>query len=405
MAGILGFQSRFSFRRYFVSNKASSLINVPNSWDFNITIRSGFLECNELNGFSKDSFNIVLNVLTFMGALIDDVGSFPLPSNMNRETFDRAYRLAREVLTRGKSLRADAFVWENFGKVTVDAFVEKCLTGVDVVNYPQQYDGIKQVSDSVHVAMERGTFVVEERDAFLPEVELIKAEAASISEKIGGKIHLRVCLFGPMEQYLKEMGTIAYADVLDGFAETIRRFAKNSVLNEKHVKTEVVSIDEPSFGFLDVAAEKETLITVLNKAFDFSGAVRQVHLHSASRLADCLQVRNIDVVSFEGAGSPRNVEAVSKRMLDEADKQIRVGVARTDVDSLLAELNDKGVSKPTAEQLVENEAAIRKRFLAAKEKFGEQLAFAGPDCGLGSWPSQEAALLLLRRTVAAVKNA
>lgn len=302
-------------------------------------------------------------------------------------------------------MRTDAFVWENFGKVTFDAFVKKCQTGLDVVTYPQQYDGIKQVSEVVHVAMEKGTFVLDERDAFLPEVELIKQEAAQISEAIGDRIKLRVCLFGPMEQYLKEMGTVAYADVLDGFAETIRRFAKNSVLNEKHVKTEVVSIDEPSFGFLDVAADNEKLIDVLNRAFDFGGVVRQIHLHSSTRLADCLRVKNIDVVSFEGAASPKNVDAVSKKMLDETDKQIRVGVSRTDVDALLAELNDGGVPKPTAEQLVESEETIKRRFAAAKERFGDRLAFAGPDCGLGSWPSLEAALLLLRRTVSGIKNA
>jgi 5-methyltetrahydropteroyltriglutamate--homocysteine methyltransferase len=166
-----------------------------------------------------------------------------------------------------------------------------------------------------------------------------------------------------------------------------------------------VSIDEPSFGFLDVAADKEKLIEVLNKAFDFGGAVRQVHLHSSSRLADCLRVENIDVVSFEGAASPKNVEAVSKKMLDEADKLIRVGVSRTDIDAILADLHDRGIPKPTAEQLVESEETIRKRFVAAREKFGERLAFAGPDCGLGSWPLQEAALLLLKRTVSAAKSA
>ncbi len=340
-----------------------------------------------------------------MVTLTDDVGSFPLPSNVNREVFNKAYQKAREIALSGRNMRADAFVWENFCKTTVDAFVKKCQTGLDLVTYPQQYDGIRQVSDVVHSAMEKGTFVVEEHDAFLPELELIKQEAARISEEIGAEIKLRVCLFGPLEQYLKEMGTVAYADVLDGFAETIKRFAKNSVLNEKHIKTEVVSIDEPSFGFLDVAAEKEKLIDVLNRAFDFGGAVRQVHLHSSSRVADCLRVKNIDVVSFEGAASPRNIEAVSKRMLDESDKQIRVGVSRTDIDTILADLNDRGIQKPTDEQLVDSEEIIRKRFAAAKARFGERFTFSGPDCGLGSWPSQEAALLLLKRTVSAVKNA
>jgi 5-methyltetrahydropteroyltriglutamate--homocysteine methyltransferase len=91
-------------------------------------------------------------------------------------------------------------------------------------------------------------------------------------------------------------------------------------------------------------------------------------------------------------------------MLEDADKQIRVGVSRTDIDSIMAELYDKGVTKPTAEQMVDSEDAIRKRFLAAKGKYGDRMAFTGPDCGLGSWPSQEAAQLLLKRTVNAVKN-
>ncbi len=32
-------------------------------------------------------------------------------------------------------------------------------------------------------------------------------------------------------------------------------------------------------------------------------------------------------------------------MLDEADKLIRVGVSRTDVDAIYADLNDRGISE------------------------------------------------------------
>jgi 5-methyltetrahydropteroyltriglutamate--homocysteine methyltransferase len=92
-------------------------------------------------------------------------------------------------------------------------------------------------------------------------------------------------------------------------------------------------------------------------------------------------------------------------MLETADKSIRVGVARTDIDAILAELHDKGVAKPSAEQLVETQEVIRKRFVFAKEKYGDRMTFTGPDCGLGSWPSQESAQLLLERTVKAVKSA
>jgi 5-methyltetrahydropteroyltriglutamate--homocysteine methyltransferase len=110
------------------------------------------------------------------------------------------------------------------------------------------------------------------------------------------------------------------------------------------------------------------------------------------------------VLSFEYAASPKNIEDVSKGMLEKADKQIRVGVSRTDIDAIYAELYERGITQPSTEQLVETEETMRKRFRFAKEKYGERMTFTGPDCGLGSWPSQEAAALLLSRTVKAVKT-
>jgi 5-methyltetrahydropteroyltriglutamate--homocysteine methyltransferase len=340
-----------------------------------------------------------------MDTLVDDIGSFPLPITVDRETYNKAYRLAREAMTEGRDISEDEFLRKNFYDVTVNSFKRKISTGLDVVNTPWHYDGIRQVSDAVHKAMEKGTFAVDEKDAFLPEVRVIEAEGKRLSEEFGKKISLRVCMFGPMEQYLKEIGTIAYPDVLEGLAETIRRFAKNSILNSKYIKTEAISIDEPSFGFLNITAEREVILGVLEKAFAFQGAARQIHLHSSVRIPDLLQVKNLDVLTFEYAASPKNIEGVSKRILEAADKQVRVGVSRTDIDSITAELNDKGNAKPTTEQLVETEETIRKRYVFAKEKFGDRMTFTGPDCGLGGWPSQEAAQLLLERTVKAVKGA
>jgi 5-methyltetrahydropteroyltriglutamate--homocysteine methyltransferase len=339
-----------------------------------------------------------------MDTSVDDIGSFPLPTGVNRETFNKAYQLAREALVDGRDVRKDEFILKKFCEVTLDAFRKKLLSGLDVVNYPQQYDGIKQVGDVIHTTMAKGSFLVEEKQAVLPEVQLISEEAKILSEELGKKIPLRVSIFGPLEQYLSEVGTTPYSDVLESFAETIRRFAKNSILNSKYIKTEVVSIDEPSFGFLNIAAETDVIRDVLEKAFNFQGAVRQIHLHSASRLPDLLEVGNIDVLSFEYAASPKNIESVSRKMLEDADKQIRVGVSRTDIGSIMAELNDKGVPKPTVEQLVESGEVIKKRYVSAKEKYGDRMTFTGPDCGLGGWPSQEAAQLLLKRTVDAIKK-
>jgi len=340
-----------------------------------------------------------------MSSLVDDVGSFPLPPQTDRESFDRAYVLARKALRSGKGLTSDDFLLKNFYEVIVDSFRKKVETGLDIVNYPQLYDMHEQLAVVLREVMGKGTYLIDEGEAFLPEVCVIKEEAKRLCEEFGEKVQLRVCILGPMDLYLAEVGTVAYRDILMMFAENVRRFAKNSILNSQYVKTAVVSLDEPSFGFREISAERDTLVEVLEKAFDFSGAIRQIHLHSPSRITDVLEVKNVDVLSFEYAASPKNIEGLSRRMLEQAGKQVRVGVSRTDIDSIMAELYERGISKPRAEDIAEDEATIRKRFKAAKEKYGERMTFTGPDCGLGGWPTQEAAELLLKRTVNAVKNA
>ena len=340
-----------------------------------------------------------------MDTLVDDVGSFPLPTGIRRENYSRAYELAREAILEGKDITKDSFLQKNFCKVVLDSFRKKLFSGLDVVNFPQHYSGIKQVGDAVHAAMEKGSFVVDQERAFLPEIYVLNQEAKSLSEEFGKKILLRVSIFGPIEQYLAEVGTTAFPDVLDGFAQTINRFAKNSILNNKYIETKAISIDEPSLGHTNLSATPELIRETLEKAYDFQGPVKQIHLHFSSGIHDLLTVKGLDVLSFEYAASPKNIDSVPKSLLERADKQIRVGVSRTDIDSIFAELYEKGITKPSNEQLVDSVDTIRSRYRVAKEKYGERMTFTGPDCGLGGWPSQEAAALLLKRTVEAVKTA
>ena len=348
---------------------------------------------------------VSLQEMVVMVLLVDDVGSFPLPSRVGRKLFDEAYAEARRVVRAKKDLSLDSFLSDNFYGVVVESFRSKCMTGLDVVNYPQHYDMYGQLTDVISSAMEKGTYVVDREDAFIPEVLVIEKEAKRLCEEFGKKILLRVCVAGPLELYLKLVGTVPYRDVLLMLGETVKRFAENSILDSKYVKTEVVSLDEPSLGFLSVSADADVITDVFERAFSFGGAVKQIHLHSSLKVRDVLEVEGIDVVSLEFAASPKNLDGLSKKALDEADKYVRVGVARTDVDSMRAELFDRGIAKPTVDQLVEPEETMKRRFDVARQKYGERLLFAGPDCGLGGWPSQEAAELLLKRTVDAIKRA
>jgi 5-methyltetrahydropteroyltriglutamate--homocysteine methyltransferase len=340
-----------------------------------------------------------------MATLVDDVGSFPLPANADTKMFEEAYRTARKASAEGKRLEKDEFLLNNFKRIVIDSFMKKAETGLDVVNYPQHYDMHRQVADILRESMNEGAYLIAQERAVLPEVRVINEEAKRISEETGGKVKLRVCIIGPIELYLKEIGSVVHRDILQMFAEDVRRFAENSILNSKYIQTVAVSLDEPSFGFQDLSTDRETVLSAVETAFNFGGATRQIHLHSPTKITDLLNVTNIDVLSIEYAASPKNIDSVSKGMLDKADKQIRVGVSRTDIDSIIAELYDNGITKPNAEQMVEDERIIRKRFETAKAKYGDRMTFTGPDCGLGGWSTQESAQLLLTRTVKAVRAA
>jgi 5-methyltetrahydropteroyltriglutamate--homocysteine methyltransferase len=340
-----------------------------------------------------------------MDTYVDDIGSFPLPVGIKRDDYARAYELARDMLNKGQDPYDDLFVKQTFCQTVVDSFRKKLATGIDVVNYPQHFSGLRQVGDPMHLANANGSFEVEEKQAFLPEIYVLNHEAKALSEEFGKKILLRVSIFGPIEQYLNEIGATVYPDVLDGFATTINRFAKNSILNTNYIETKTISIDEPSLGHSPFTGTPEQIQGALEKAYDFKGPIRQIHLHFASGIHDLLSVKGLDVLSFEYAASPKNIDAVSKTMLEQADKQIRVGIARTDIDSIWAELYEKGITEPSAEQIVEPLDVIKRRFRFAKDKYGERMTFTGPDCGMGSWPTQDAASLLLKRVVETVKTA
>jgi 5-methyltetrahydropteroyltriglutamate--homocysteine methyltransferase len=170
------------------------------------------------------------------------------------------------------------------------------------------------------------------------------------------------------------------------------------------METVVFSIDEPSMGFVDLLnIEKDRLITMLEKSTDSITPQVQIHLHSLKAIELPLSTVGIDVITGEFGASPQNLELIKKQELERNDKFIRGGVTKTNLDYIIAEFRDKGI-QPKDEQLVDEISEIRKRYKWAKEIFGGRMTFAGPDCGLGAWPNQKVAQLLLKRTVEAIKN-
>ena len=126
-----------------------------------------------------------------MDTLVDDIGSFPLPAGIKREEYARAYEVARQAIINHQDPSKEDFIHKNFYSIVVESFKAKIRTGVDVVNFPQHFSGIRQVGDAVHAAMERGSFVVDQELAVLPEIFVLNQEAKRLSEEFGKKIQLK----------------------------------------------------------------------------------------------------------------------------------------------------------------------------------------------------------------------
>ena len=313
------------------------------------------------------------------GIFYDDIGSFPLP---------------RGVKIAGLSR-------EGYLDLVGSVLAIKRRAGVECPTYPQLRDMIRMFMDEIENPDQADSpYLIKTEHALIRELE-----AVSPGENV------RVCVTGPLELYLSAFGATAYSDILCSLAESVARFLEKA---GDMGKMSVASIDEPSLGMnSNIVFSEEEIIEALEIA---SRPCRdmdcEVHLHSPLYAESCARVSGINIVGIESASHPDYLELIDKKMLEETDSFIRAGIARTDILSMSAQLNERlGVNlwqdMPRLEREImemESPAVMKKRLEKAYGLFGERLRSTGPDCGLGSWPSQDLARRLLENCASAVRD-
>jgi len=333
--------------------------------------------------------------------LFDDIGSFPLPKGMNREWIAQAVR------------NNDPKIQD----IIKTAMQQKIDAGVDIPTYPQFRDMNQMFLEIINdeSAQEEPLIVKKER-AGIMELSALEDVGAQYLRKTGKKLNVRVCVTGPLELYLNQFGGTAYKDVLNAFAASIDRFIANSIENAKQFRIATISIDEPSIGINPQIMFNDTdLIEALTIATRTSGSKSidtEIHLHSPLHYKLICKVPFIGIIGVESAANPSYLDLIDKNDLEEYDKFLRIGVSRTDIFGMAAVLNEKygtNVWKDPSrlEEIVtgmETPGIIAKRLNKAYSIFSDRIKYAGPDCGLGSWPSQELAFKLLKNTGIGIKQ-
>ena len=313
------------------------------------------------------------------GIFYDDIGSFPLPSGVKIAGLSR----------------------EGYLDLVGSVLAIKRRAGVECPTYPQMRDMIRMFMDEIENPNQADSpYLIKREHARIRELEAVSP----------GQM-VRVCVTGPLELYLSAFGATAYSDILCSLAESVARFLEKS---RDMGKMSVASLDEPSLGMnSNIVFSEEEIIEALEIA---SRPCRdmdcEVHLHSPLYAESCARVSGINIVGIESASHPDYLELMDKKMLEETDSFIRAGIARTDILSMSAQLNERlGVNlwqdMPRLEREImemESPAVMKKRLEKAYGLFGERLRSTGPDCGLGSWPSQDLARRLLENCASAVRD-
>ena len=317
-----------------------------------------------------------------MRVVFDDIGSFPLPSGLTREW----------VSENTESKEYEELVQRTF---LLKAKVVQCP------NYPQFQDMIEQFMSIIrNPELQEDAYLVARKYAVIKEVEAIKA--------MNYKGNVRICVTGPFELYYREFGGVIYDDLLENLAVSVSRFAANA-MNGLDVCS--LSIDEPSLG---VNPELQPSVEQLRLAYEpFSFDVDiQIHMHSPLYYTQLLEVGEIDVFGIEAARDEKVLDFVDCDEVSSAGKRLRIGVARSDIDAIIAEFNAKhNVNVWQSPELavraieeIESVEVIKRRIERAYDKFGDVLSYVGPDCGLFSFPTQESALKLLENVKSALEG-
>jgi 5-methyltetrahydropteroyltriglutamate--homocysteine methyltransferase len=329
-----------------------------------------------------------------------DEGSLPTPEGVTREWVKAAAENRNED--------------EKLFSIIGDAFRRKIDSGVHVPTYPQFRDMIGQFLDIIKDEKNCSEpYVLKEENAKILELKIIDEVAKQYKIETGKTLEVRVCIAGPTDTYLQAFGATAFVDAYHILAQDIEKFVKQAFKTAKNFKIKVIALDEISLGLTDMIqfsdADIASALTVASTYARQQGADIEIHLYSPLKY-ELICETPINVIGFEYAGNPSYLDLLDRKVLEDSNTYAGVGIARTDVFSLVSIVNEKyGVNawkdKEYMQKVVtelETPDVIKKRLETAYSVLGDRIKYANPDCGLAFWPDQDLAFRLLENTAKGV---
>ena len=361
-----------------------------------------------------------------------DVGSLPLEGD--RDRFLRGASHAKEAKSKLNEETLRDVVY--FEATVTHGLLDKLGAGLTVPTYPQFRDMnemfLKMIGGVVKV---EGGYVMAEtptvEDACIPEVYVIKNRVGEIEEAVGEPFRMRVCVTGP--HTLSHLFAYRNADLFVQLSEALAKIAGGSIFRSKHGGVEVLTLDEPLLGvvddpLLDYGSEgrdslRDAWERIYGKA-EAKGVKTCMHIHSS---ADPLfwDVKHLRLIEAH-VDAPIYKTEKTKKLLEANDKFLVATLCHTQFDELVrAKLRQqlgrapettlteklgeiwagirRGKVDPT--QYLEDREVMEKRLGTVVRLFGvERIPLAGPECGLGGFPTYKTAITYLNRVASVVRR-
>jgi 5-methyltetrahydropteroyltriglutamate--homocysteine methyltransferase len=360
-----------------------------------------------------------------------DVGS--LPTDIDTTILQRGARRSQTLLPLLK-LEGEA-ANKLFEDEVVRTFSDKIKAEIDIPNYPQLRDmnemffelikGIEKI-DSGHAVV---SIPSAKPRALIPEVSAIRRNISNILGLSGAeKIRIKVCVTGPytLSSFFRRKEPQLFLDIGRAVAE----IASNSIFSSRSAEVSLLCIDEPVFGFLDDplldygANGREAIKKAWNDICHIATARdvdTAIHLHNTS---DDLfwDVERLQIIESH-IDDPLYTSESTKRKLEETDKKLKASICVTDFNRLIEEKLTREGSTDNQQELIgdvwseinrghlnptdflEESKTMLNRLRIVINRFGsERVPYAGPECGLKSFPTYQSSMECLRRVSEAIRE-
>jgi 5-methyltetrahydropteroyltriglutamate--homocysteine methyltransferase len=354
-----------------------------------------------------------------------DVGSIPFFGDFGRFTNGSKLQALSDLLHPAQYI-ADRKYFED---EIITGFIDKIKSGLSVPNYPQFRDMTTMFLNRMNgITKNQGGYritdeiSIHEEQLIIPEIRVIRNKSRAISEKIGDTFKLKICVSGPytLASFFDTDARSLFIDL----GRIISKIISRNIFREKFGEVVLVAVDEPLFSLIDDPIldhgqeGRENLLKAWELIFSevkSRNTQSIIHLHNTAN--DLFwHVPSVDIIESH-VNDPLYSSSDTNTRLEQLDKFLKASVCTTDFDLLIRHtLELQGATPETlmGQQIantwkdikngridpvsfLESPSIITNRLKKTVNKYGHRVCYAGPECGLQSFPTYESAFECLRR--------